>query len=192
MRYYLLLLCSLAAFADSYTISTVAGSSWVGDGMAATSAILAQAEGIAVDGTGNIYISDAGAHRIRSVAPNGIIRTIAGNGSPGFSGDGGPASAAQLNSPYGLAFDPAGNLYVADLGNDTHRGVVGTAGVELHWGGLSAGGGALFGSGLGSSSTVGEYATLAVSGYTQPGIPNVPHATVPEGRLVRLCARRSA
>jgi protease-4 len=69
-----------------------------------------------------------------------------------------------------------GSAEIADLGNDTHRGVVGTAGVELHWGGLSAGGGALFGSGLGNSSTVGEYASLAVSGYTQPGIPNVPHA----------------
>jgi protease-4 len=68
-----------------------------------------------------------------------------------------------------------GSAEIADLGNDAHRGVVGTAGVELHWGGVSAGGGALFGSGLGNSSTVGEYATLAVAGYTQPGIPSVSH-----------------
>lgn len=69
-----------------------------------------------------------------------------------------------------------GSAEIANLGNDTHRGVVGTAGVELHWGGLSAGGGALFGSGLGNSSTVGEYGTIAFAGYTQPGIPNVSHA----------------
>jgi protease-4 len=69
-----------------------------------------------------------------------------------------------------------GGAEIANLGNDTHRGVIGTAGVELHWGGLSAGGGALFGSGLGSGSTVGEYGTIAFAGYTQPGIPNVPHA----------------
>jgi protease-4 len=69
-----------------------------------------------------------------------------------------------------------GSAEIANLGNDTHRGVVGTAGLELHWGGLSAGGGALFGSGLGNQSTVGEYASLAVAGYTQPGIPDVSRA----------------
>lgn len=69
-----------------------------------------------------------------------------------------------------------GSGELVNLGNDVHRGVVGTAGLELHWGGVSAGGGAFFGSGLGSTSTVGEYATLAVAGYTQPGIPTPAHA----------------
>jgi uncharacterized protein (TIGR03437 family) len=118
MRTLSLSLClSLQAFAASYTISTIAGSDWVGENVPATSAIFVQAEGIAADNFGNIYISDAANHRVRCIAPSGIIRTIAGNGIAGFSGDNGPASAAQLNSPYGLAFDFAGNLYIADLGN---------------------------------------------------------------------------
>jgi len=74
---------------------------------------------------------------------------------------------------FGRAF---GAVELANLGNDTHRAVIGTAGLELHWGGLSAGGGALFGSGLGQSSSVAEFATVAVSGYTQPGIPIPAHA----------------
>lgn len=106
-----------AASAGSYTISTVAGSDWVGENVPATSALLFQAEGIAMDSAGNIYISDAMNHRVRQITPNGFIHTIAGSGSPGFSGDGGSASSAQLNSPYGLALDSAGNLYIADLGN---------------------------------------------------------------------------
>jgi uncharacterized protein (TIGR03437 family) len=118
MRTLSLSLClSVQAFASSYTISTIAGSDWVGENIPATSAIFLQAEGIAADSFGNIYISDAGNHRVRCIAPSGIIRTIAGNGIAGFSGDNGPASAAQLNSPYGLSFDFAGNLYIADLGN---------------------------------------------------------------------------
>lgn len=118
MRIILLSLClSLPAFADSYTISTIVGSDWVGENVPATSSILIQAEGIAADNSGNIYVSDAGNHRVRCIAPSGLIRTIAGNGAAGFSGDNGPASSAQLNSPYGLAFDFAGNLYIADLGN---------------------------------------------------------------------------
>ena len=110
-------LFAISALAGNYNISTVAGSDWVGENVPATSAILLQAEGIAADNSGNIYISDANNHRVRCLSPNGLIRTIAGNGTAGFAGDNGPASAAQLNSPYGLAFDFAGNLYIADLGN---------------------------------------------------------------------------
>ena len=113
----------LTAFAaGSYNISTVAGSDWVGDNGPATSAILLQAQGIAIDLAGNIYISDAGNHRVRKIS-GGVITTFAGTGVAGFSGDGGPAASAQLNSPYGLALDGVGNLYIADLGNARVRRV---------------------------------------------------------------------
>src|SRR5258705_12241274 len=103
-----------AAFAadESYKVDTVAGGDWVGDNAAATQALLLQAEGIAFDFGGNLYIADAGGHRVRKVTRAGIIRTIAGTGVRGFSGDGGAADAAQVNSPYGLALDGSGNLYI--------------------------------------------------------------------------------
>jgi len=105
----------------SFTIETVAGSSAVGDGGPALAASLSDAEGIAVDSAGNIYIADANDHRIRKIANDGTISTLAGDGLPGFRGDGGPASAARLNTPYGIAVDNAGNLYIADLGNNRVR-----------------------------------------------------------------------
>ncbi len=101
----------------SYKIDTIAGSDYVGDNGAATSALLFQADGIAADSQGNLYVSDAANHRIRKITRAGMITTVAGTGVAGFSGDNGPANAGQLNSPYGLAFDGTGNLYVADLGN---------------------------------------------------------------------------
>ena len=107
----------------SYTISTVAGSDTVGDGGPATEAILLQAEGIAVDPSGNVYVSDALGHRVRKISPTGVIRTVAGTGQRGYSGDGGPATSAELNAPYGLAVDRAGTLYIADLGNARVRRV---------------------------------------------------------------------
>lgn len=107
----------------SYTINTVAGSSNVGDGGLATAASLSDAEGVAVDAAGNVYIADANDHRIRKIATDGTISTVAGDGFPGFSGDGGPASAARLSTPYGIAVDSAGNLYIADLGNHRVRKV---------------------------------------------------------------------
>ena len=128
--------------AGPYTINTIAGSGWVGDGGPAIGAILLQSEGVAADNAGNIYIADASDHRVRRVSKNGIIQTVAGTGVFGFSGDGGPATQAQLNSPYGLTLDPQGNLYLADLGNARIRRVALDGTIETVAGGgtLAAGG----------------------------------------------------
>jgi len=77
--------------------------------------------GVAADNKGNLYIADTAGNRVRVVTPDGVIRTIAGTGSAGFSGDGDDASRAELNGPAGLAFDVAGNLYIADNLNDRIR-----------------------------------------------------------------------
>jgi uncharacterized protein (TIGR03437 family) len=104
-----------------YSIETVAGSANMGDGGPATAAQISTIQGIATDRLGNLYLSDTDNARVRMISTTGIITTLAGTGVAGFSGDGGPATAAQLNLPYGLAADLAGNLYVADLGNDRVR-----------------------------------------------------------------------
>jgi uncharacterized protein (TIGR03437 family) len=88
---------------------------------------LQQPEGVAFDGLGNLYVADAGENRVRKIAPDGIIQTLAGSGQAGFSGDGGPAISARLNHPYGIALDLAGNLYISDLGNARVR-MIDTAG----------------------------------------------------------------
>jgi sugar lactone lactonase YvrE len=98
-------------------ISTVAGNGtagFSGDSGAATSAMLSWPNGVAVDGSGNIYIADRSNYRIRKVTvATGIISTIAGNGGGGiYSGEGGPATSASLDSPYGVAVDGSGNVYI--------------------------------------------------------------------------------
>jgi uncharacterized protein (TIGR03437 family) len=108
-------------------IATVAGggtccSHGVGDGGPATSALLDQPMGVAVDAAGNLYIADAGFARVREVS-NGVISAVAGNGTTGYSGDNGPATSAQLFSPGGVAVDAAGHLYIADTGNSRIRKV---------------------------------------------------------------------
>ncbi|MFI9011566.1 RICIN domain-containing protein [Actinosynnema sp. NPDC053489] len=108
------------------TITTVAGTGaggFSGDGGPATSAQLWAPRGVAVDGAGNLYVADAANSRVRKVAPDGTITTVAGNGTRGFTGDGGPATAAQLSFPCWLALDGAGNLHVADSGNGRVRRV---------------------------------------------------------------------
>ena len=107
-----------------FTITTVAGSAvagFSGDGGPATAAALAFPAGIAMDRGGNLYIADAPNGRIRKLATDGTISTIAGIGTLGFSGEGKAASQAQLNRPYGVAFDTAGNIYIADTYNDNVR-----------------------------------------------------------------------
>jgi sugar lactone lactonase YvrE len=108
----------------SGTISTVAGngnSGYSGDGDAATAAQLNRPIRVAVDSGGNLYIADSGNNRIRMVNTSGIISTVAGNGSAGYSGDGGSATLAQLNGPSGMTVDGKGNLYIADTGNNRIR-----------------------------------------------------------------------
>jgi len=105
-------------------ITTVAGNGlggFSGDGGPATSAQLGGPDGVAVDMSGNIFIADANNKRIRRVSPNGSITTVAGTGSPGFSGDGGPATSASMGSPYGVAVDGQGNLFIADWANGRVR-----------------------------------------------------------------------
>jgi sugar lactone lactonase YvrE len=99
------------------TITTVAGTGeagFSGDGGPATKAQLNLPLAVAVDREGNLYIADAENYRIRKVDKEGTITTIAGTGEEGYSGDGGPATSAQLTYPVGLAFDDRGNLYIAD------------------------------------------------------------------------------
>jgi len=108
-------------------ISTVAGKGFseaLGDGGLATDARIREPSGITVDALGNIYISDAGNHRVRRVdAESGIIETVAGTGSDGFSGDGGPATEADLNFPWGLFLSEEGDLYIAEFGGNRVRKV---------------------------------------------------------------------
>jgi uncharacterized protein (TIGR03437 family) len=106
-------------------ISTFAGTGNAaanGDGGPATSAALNHPEGLAIDRAGNIYVADTANHRVRKISPDGTITTVAGNGSGGFAGDGGPPTQASLYYPKGLAVDASsGNLYIADWLNSRIR-----------------------------------------------------------------------
>jgi uncharacterized protein (TIGR03437 family) len=93
-----------------------------GDNGPATSAALANPRGIAVDAAGSLYIADTANNRIRKVS-NGVITTVAGNGTPGFSGDNGPAASAGLNFPWAVAIDVSGNLYITETGDNRVRKV---------------------------------------------------------------------
>ncbi|MGD0299632.1 MAG: hypothetical protein ABSE86_21285 [Bryobacteraceae bacterium] len=112
---------NFAGWSQPYTITTVAGTDRLLDGHSANTVPLRSPVAVAVDSNGNLYIADASDNRIRKVDPSGIISTYAGTGVPGYNGDRIKAAAAQLNFPSALAFDAAGNLYVADLGNSRVR-----------------------------------------------------------------------
>src|SRR5207253_10239200 len=116
--------------------------------------------------SGNLFVSDLGNHRVRKISTGGVITTVAGNGAPGFSGDGGPATAAQLRNPAGIAIDPAGNLIIADYGNHRVRKV--TPGGTIT---------TIAGTGTDGYSGDGGPATLAKLGLPA-GAPTDPWGTV--------------
>jgi len=116
------------------TISTIAGTgeqNYSGDGAAATAATLDSPTGVAVDATGSVYVADRHNQRVRLIAANGTISTLAGSGAPSlagaFGGDGAAATAASLSAPTGVSVDAAGNVYIADTNNHRIRQVAGGA-----------------------------------------------------------------
>lgn len=130
-------------------ITTVAGNGtygYTGDGGQATSATLSYPYNIAVDKNGNLYIADRANYVIRMVTPAGIISTVAGNNSSGYSGDGGAATSAQLGDPAGVAVDGSGNLYIADSTNQVVRK-------------------------MNSAGIISTFAGSGISGYTGDGGP---------------------
>jgi trimeric autotransporter adhesin len=132
-------------------ITTAAGTGAAGsggDGGLATQAQLNTPLSVASDQSGNIYIADAGANKIRRIAPDGTISTFAGTGNSGFSGDGGLATAAQLSSPSAVAVDPHGSVVIADTGNNRMRKVTSDGVIDTMAGtgtaGLAGDGGAAY------------------------------------------------
>jgi DNA-binding beta-propeller fold protein YncE len=108
------------------TITTIAGdgiAEFGGDGGPATAAFLQYPTGVALDHDGNMFIADAGNHRIRRIDPDGTITTVAGTGVAGFEGDGGPATEARLHKPTGVAVSRKGELFIADEYNHRIRRV---------------------------------------------------------------------
>ncbi len=135
------LVLSIGASAQ-YDISTVAGTStqgYNGDGIAATTAELSGPYGVYVDIQGNIYISDYSNNRVRMVNTTGIISTVAGNGVAGYSGDGGAATAAEVNYVRGVTVDISGNIYISDFFNHRIR-MVNTSGIISTYAGNGTGG----------------------------------------------------
>jgi trimeric autotransporter adhesin len=153
---------------DIYTIAGNGSAGYSGDGGPATSAELELPYGVAVDRSGNVVIADTGNNVVRVVAAStgtfygqamtaGDIYTVAGNGTAGYSGDGGPGSSAELNSPEGVAVDPAGNLVIADTFNSVVRVVAASTGTFY-----------------GQAMTAGDIYTIAgdgTAGYSGNGGP---------------------
>ncbi len=119
--YIVWILFLLVSTASAQTITTFAGngtaSGTIGDGGPATAASINGANGGAFDKLGNYYVCDILGHKVRMVSPAGIITTVAGTGTSGDGGDGGPATAAQLDNPGAVVLDTSGNVYISDGNN---------------------------------------------------------------------------
>jgi trimeric autotransporter adhesin len=141
---------------NSGVIATVAGTGaggYNGDNIEATNAELFGPVGIAVDASGNLFISDDYNNRIRKVNTFGTITTIAGTGTAGYTGDNGPATSAQLNGPHGIALDDSNNICIADYGNNSVRKINSATGIITTIGGIN---GVIGNTGDGGPATIAE------------------------------------
>src|SRR6476646_3689888 len=123
--------CLIRVVGTKGTINTFAGNGlcgYSGDGGRATAARFSTVYALAFDAQGNLLVADAGNSRIRKITASGMVTTVAGNGTFGYSGDGGPATQASLGFARGIAVDAAGNIYIADSNNNVVR-LVDTAGI---------------------------------------------------------------
>jgi len=129
---------------QSWIITTAVGTGekgYAGDGGPAARALLNGPFDVGFDAHGILYFSDTFNHCIRRVdARTGVITTCAGCGEPGYSGDGGPATRARFNEPYGIAVDNAGNIYVADRHNHCVRRIDGSSGIVVTFAGNGSSG----------------------------------------------------
>ena len=131
----LLVMGGFAARAEAQSVKTISwyaggGPATPGDGGPATGAFLSAVDGMTVDAAGNLYIADYGRSVVRKVtAATGVITTVAGTGTAGYTGDGGPATAAQIDTPMDVAFDAAGNLYIACYAGNRVRKVSAATGI---------------------------------------------------------------
>jgi sugar lactone lactonase YvrE len=161
--------CRVRKVTPDGVISTVAGggTQYPGDGGLATSAMLDSPYGVAVNTAGTLYIADTDNSRIRKVASDGIISTIAGYGVSGYSGDGGPAAYAQLDHPTGIAVDTRGRLFVADTNNSRVRKIFKEPSISTNLT-LQAGGGATAGTAGSNDIAQAGYAKVTINSGTTP------------------------
>jgi len=145
---------------QSWIITTAVGTGekgYSGDGGPATRALLNGPFDVGFDARGNLYFCDTFNHCIRRVeARTGVITTCAGCGEPGYSGDGGPATRARFNEPYGIAVDSAGSIYVADRNNHCVRRIDGSSGIVATF------------AGDGSSEFGGDHGPASRAGLVEP------------------------
>jgi sugar lactone lactonase YvrE len=168
---------------SSGIISTIAGNGvagFSGDGGPAVNASFSTTYSVAVDPAGNIYISDIYNGRIRKVNTAGIVSTIGGNGVVGFSGDGGPATSAQISNPYGITVDAAGNIYIADTYNNRVRLITSSSGIISTIAGTGVGGFSGDGGAPTSAQLFDPY------GVTVDGMGNIYVADINNQRVRKL------
>jgi uncharacterized protein (TIGR03437 family) len=183
----------VSKLSPSGTISVVAGTGtagFSGDDGPATNALLNFPTGLALDPRGNLYVSDSHSNRVRRIDTTGAITTIAGTGTAGNAGDGGPAASATLNFPRGLATDSAGNIYVVDSNNNRIR-KISTDGTIM----AAAGTGATGLSGDGgpaTAATFGGIGNLSVDVLGNLYIPDAGYDRVREVLVARPQVQVSA